>query len=367
MLLLKTERDRLLRPLQAVSGIVDKRHTLPILSNVLLERTDGRLTLLATDIELQIQTIAEQTDASEPVALTVSARKFQDILRALPEGEVALQAEDKRLLIRSGKSRFTLQTLPAADYPRMSASTEVAVTVSMAQRHLRRLIGLVQYAMALQDIRYYLNGMLMVVRAGEFRLVATDGHRLAYASMPLPGVSEEIEIILPRKAVLELARLLADNDDPVQLRLGATQAQFNFGSIEFITKLIDGKFPDYDRVIPVGHDRVFALARTTLQAALLRAAILTNERFRGVRMVLSAGTLKLVSSNAEQEEAEELIDVDYHWEPMDIGFNVNYLIDMLSNVAIETVEVSLKDSGSSALFSFPGQDDFKYVVMPMRI
>jgi DNA polymerase-3 subunit beta len=368
MLLSKLQRDALLAPLQAVVGIVEKRHTLPILSNVLLEKIGETLTLTATDIEIQIRTTTQVGAGGESGQITVGARKLQDILRSLPEGsEVSLSAEDKRMSVRAGKSRFSLQTLPAADYPRMALADGPQVAFKVSQKQLRRLIALVQYAMAQQDIRYYLNGLLVVVAGNELRAVATDGHRLAMAIEELQEAPEHTEVIVPRKTVIELSRLLADNDDPVEIRLAAGQAMFRFGSIELISKLIDGKFPDYDRVVPQNHPKLLCLSRVGLLQSLGRAAILTNEKFRGVRLVLTPGSLRISSSNAEQEEAQEEIEVAYEGEALDIGFNVNYLLDVLNNLTVESIECRLADSNSSALLTLPDNPRFKYVVMPMRI
>jgi DNA polymerase-3 subunit beta len=367
MLLFKGPRDQLLVPLQSVCGIVEKRHTLPILSNVLLEMEGGRLTLLATDIEIQIRTAAAAA-GKEATALTVGARKMQDILRSLPESaEVSLAYEDKRLQLKAGKSRFNLQTLPAEDFPRMAAGDGQQTTLRITQKQFKRLLALVQYAMAQQDIRYYLNGLLLVVTGNEMRVVATDGHRLAYASEELPEQHGRLEIILPRKTVLELSRQLADNDEALEIVLTPSQAQFRFGDIELVSKLIDGKFPDYERVIPQHHTKAIRLDRAMLQHSLLRAAILTNEKFRGVRLVLGPGSLKILSTNAEQEEAQEEIEVDYQGDALDVGFNVTYLLDVLNNIGDETVECRLADANSSALFVLPDNERFKYVVMPMRI
>ena len=367
MLLYKGPRNQILEPLQSVCGIVEKRHTLPILSNVLIEKEGGRLTLLATDIEIQIKTGTEVT-GNEAASLTVAARKLQDILRSLSEdAEVALSFEDKRLYVKAGKSKFNLQTLPAEDFPRMSQGEGTPTRISVSQKQFKRQLSLVQYAMAQQDIRYYLNGLLLVVKGNEMRMVATDGHRLAYASENLGEQNQSIEVILPRKTVLELSRQLADNDELLEIALAPTQALFRFGSIEFISKLIDGKFPDYERVIPQNHGNLLKLSRTGLLQSLLRAKILTNEKTPGVRLVISAGSLKIISNNVEREEANEEIDIDYAGDAIDIGFNVNYILDVLNNVSGDAIECRLGDTNSSALFSLPGNDDFKYVVMPMRI
>ena len=368
MVLVKAKRDELLGPLSSVSGIIERRHTLPILSNVLIDRVDHGLSFLATDIEIQITARSALEQSGDAHALTVGARKLVDILRALPESaEVTLQQQDKRLLVKAGKSRFTLQTLPAEDFPRLAKPVGEAARFSVPQKALRRLLGLVQYAMAQQDIRYYLNGLLMLVEEKQLRLVATDGHRLAYASMALDAQLPRQEVIVPRKTVIELSKLLGDVDDEVKVDISSTQAAFNFGSVELVSKLVDGKFPDYTRVIPTQHKNMLEVDREVLRQALLRAAILSNEKFRGVRWVLTQGSLKIVSSNAEQEEAHEEIEVTYTGEPIDIGFNVNYLLDVLNNVSGPKVECAFGDSSSSALLTFASEPEFKYVVMPMRI
>jgi DNA polymerase-3 subunit beta len=368
MVLVKAKRDELLGPLSAVSGIIERRHTLPILSNVLIERGSGALSFLATDIEIQITARGAVEPSGEARAVTVGARKLVDILRALPDGaEVTLQQQDKRMLVKAGKSRFVLQTLPAEDFPRLAKPAGEVARFALPQKSLRKLLGLVQYAMAQQDIRYYLNGLLMVVEDKGLKLVATDGHRLAFASMALEVKLPRQEVIVPRKTVLELSKLLADSDAEVRIEISATQASFAFGTVELVSKLVDGKFPDYTRVIPTGHKNQLSISREVLRQALSRAAILSNEKFRGVRWVLTDGTLKIVSSNTEQEEAEETLEVGYKGDALDIGFNVNYLLDVLNNVAGTDVECRFGDAASSALLSFPSEADFKYVVMPMRI
>jgi DNA polymerase-3 subunit beta len=370
MNLLKTSRETLLKPLQAVAGIIERRHTLPILSNVLLARTGDRMAFVATDIEIEISaTAAAEVQGADAKAVTVGARKLLDILRALPEGaEVTLALADKRLQVRSGKSRFQLQTLPPEDFPRLAAAEGAAASFELPQKALKALLALVQYAMAQQDIRYYLNGLLMVVDGGELRMVATDGHRLAVATRPIgAGDLARQEIIVPRKTVLELAKLLGDTDDPVAIELSASQARFRFDGVLLASKLVDGKFPDYQRVIPAGHPKLLAMNRQVLGAALQRAAILTSDKFRGVRWVLGEGSLRITCTNTEQEEAQEELELDYKGESLDIGFNVQYLLDVLNNLDTETIEVALGDANSSALFTVPGRADFKYVVMPMRI
>jgi DNA polymerase-3 subunit beta len=257
--------------------------------------------------------------------------------------------------------------MPAEDFPRLAKPAGEVACFGLAQKALRRLLGLVQYAMAQQDIRYYLNGLLMVVEEKQLKVVATDGHRLAFASLKLPAELPRQEVIVPRKTVIELSKLLADSDDEVKIELSPAQAAFSFGTVELVTKLVDGKFPDYTRVIPTQHKNMLQLEREPLRQALQRAAILSNEKFRGVRWVLGEGSLKIVSSNAEQEEAHEEIEVKYSGDALDIGFNVNYLLDVLNNVGGAQIECAFGDSSSSALISYSTEKDFKYVVMPMRI
>jgi DNA polymerase-3 subunit beta len=367
MQLKQTARDALLKPLQAVSGIVERRHTLPILANVLLEQKDGRLYVTATDLEMQITAYSE-LPGKEAQAVTVAARKLQDLLRALPDdATLNIDASGSKMTVRAGRSRFNLQTLPAADYPRIGLGQDQLQTLTLPQRDLRGLLRSVEFAMAQQDIRYYLNGMLLVADKGSLQAVATDGHRLSWASLKVAGDYQRQEVILPRKTVLELVKLLADVEDPVTIDILATQVRFHFGNVELVSKVVDGKFPDYNRVIPTGHTKSIELARTELLATLQRAAILSNEKFRGVRIVLAPQTLKIICTNSEQEEAEEELEVAYTGEPLDIGFNITYLLDVLHNLTTDHVQLEFGDANSSALVTVPGRDDYKYVVMPMRI
>jgi DNA polymerase-3 subunit beta len=367
MLLIQSERNALLASLSAVVGVVERRHTLPILSNLLLERKAGKLTLLATDLELQIST---QLDAQpgEDFAITIAARKLFDIVRALPDpAKVKLDTKDSQVVVSAGKSRFTLQSLPAADFPRVETGAGQGEAISLPQKTLKRLLQLVQFAMASQDIRYYLNGMLLVLEGKQLRVVATDGHRLSYAETALETDSGSREIIIPRKTVVELSKLLADNDEPVELRIGANQVTITLPGTELVTKVVDGKFPDYQRVIPLNQPRHLKANRQTVIQALQRAAILSNEKFRGVRLVMSENTLGIVCNNNEQEEAADEIEVNFTGDPLDMGFNVTYLLDGLGAVNSEEITLSLGDANSSMLLTSEGDPGFKYVVMPMRI
>ena len=368
MNLLRINREALLKPLQAVSGIIERRHTLPILSNVLLERNASRISFVATDIEIEITASAPLDSQGDAKSITVGARKLFDILRALPESsEVSLALQDKRLQLKSGKSRFNLQTLPVADFPAMANPEAAQAKVSMPQKALRELLLLVQYAMAQQDIRYYLNGLLLVLEGGQVKVIATDGHRLSYAARPLGQQQERREVILPRKAVLELSRLLADSEDAVAIEIFASLVRFTFGHTVLTTKIIDGKFPDYTRVVPTNYQKRFSIKRQELLQSLQRAAILSNEKFRGVRWMVSANSLRISCTNNEQEEAQEELEVAYGGDALDIGFNITYLLDVLNNVHSESVECSFGDANSSMLVTVPDNREFRYVVMPMRI
>ena len=369
MKLVQAKRDDLLKPLQAVSGIVERRHTLPILSNVLFERTAEQLHLLATDLEIQVSTSFNSSHkGAENSQITVSARKLQDILRALPESaEVTLEVQNNRMQVRSGKSRFSLQTLPAEDFPKLVQAGVSTGKINMTQKALRSLLLLVQYAMAQQDIRYYLNGMLLVLDGEILKAVATDGHRLAYASMKLQQSATPHEVILPRKAVQELIKLVNDSDGEISVELTSSQVKFRIDNVELITKVIDGKFPDYTRVIPTNYQKQFLIDRVILQQALQRVAILSNEKFRGVRWTLTGDQLRIGCTNTEQEEAFEELEISYKGDALDIGFNVTYLLDVLSNVTSEKVTCSFGDANSSVLITIAENSDFRYVVMPMRI
>jgi DNA polymerase-3 subunit beta len=366
--MMKGQRDSLLRPLQTVSGIVERRQALPILSNILLERNGDTLSFLATDLELQISTRERCEADGSDARLTVGAKKLLDILRTLPESTVVeLALSDGKLRIRAGNSRFVLHTMPPEELPTLKEAEEAVEEVRAPQAAVKQLLALVQYAMAQQDVRYYLNGLLLVADASRLTAVATDGHRLATSSIAASGPKTRREVILPRKAVLELGKLLADSSDEVVVKIGATQVSVAIGETTMVSKLIDGKFPDYGRVIPTGHEKHFVLPRLLLQQALQRVAILASEKFRGVRWLLTDNNLRIVCTNTEHEEAQEEIETDYRGEPLDIGFNVGYILDVLNSVRSEEIRCRLANATSSALFTLPDNEDFKYVVMPMRI
>lgn len=364
---IKINRETLLKPLTNVTGIVERRHTLPILSNLLLEAKNNNVQLTATDLEMQISLNFESKFNGE-LSTTISAKKLLDICRSLPEAvDIDMVSSDSRITVKAGKSRFNLQTLPAADYPVMSKVAGAGVSINISQLELKKLLKQVEFAMAQQDIRYYLNGLLLEVNENNLNLVGTDGHRLSFTSTKLAQTYDKTDVILPRKTVVELIKLLDDSPDEVTIEISAGQVNFAFNEVRLISKVIDGKFPDYHRVIPTGHQNTFSVNRMMILTAMQRASILSNEKYRGIRMVLSDNNLKLISTNTEQEEAEEELEVDYKKDALDIGFNVTYLIDVLNNTQQENVNFSFADANSSCLITVPGDDNYKYVVMPMRI
>ncbi len=367
MFIKQIDRNELLKPLQAVVGIVERKQPLPILSNVLIKKNRDGAKFITTDLEIQIEAqLKADLDGTES-AITISAKKLQEILRAVPDNSaVSLDDQENRLVVKANKSRFSLQTLPAQDFPVVSEQLQGAVKVQVQQGVLRRLLSSVQYAMAQQDIRYYLNGVLLVIEGTSIKLIATDGHRLAFVSEELNETHQKQEVILSRKTVNELLKLLEESEEQVQLELAEKQVRISFGDVVLTSKVIDGKFPDYNRVIPT-HSNHLTLDRMTIVQALQRAAILSNEKFRGVRLLLTEKNLRVISSNSEQEEAQEDIENDYSGAPLDIGFNVNYLLDGLNNIGTQTVTFSFGDQNSSLLITMPEKTNYKYVVMPMRI
>ena len=372
MIVLKATQDKVLAALQSVAGIVERRHTLPILANVLIRKTGETVQLTTSDLEIQIRTHAKLDGDTGDFTTTIGARKLIDILRTMPSDQtVSLESNQSKLILKGGKSRFTLQTLPAEDFPLVQEAATFGPVFSVPQKTLKDLLGQVSFAMAVHDIRYYLNGILFVAEGTQLSLVSTDGHRLAFASAALDVEVPKQEVILPRKTVLEMQRLLSDaegeNQPMMEMQFANNQAKFSFGGMEFVTKLVEGKFPDYNRVIPKGHKNSITLGRAALLASLQRTAILTSDKFKGVRLNVEPGSLRVASNNAEQEEAVDELDVDYGGDSIEIGFNVTYLIDALANMQQDMVTISLGDSNSSALLTIPENENFKYVVMPMRI
>jgi len=362
------QREALLKPLQLVAGVVERRQTLPVLSNVLLVVTGQQLSLTGTDLEVELVGRVPLEENAEPGEITVPARKLMDICKSLPNDTlIDIRLDEQKLLIKAGRSRFTLSTLSANDFP-TAEEGQGSLVFSLVQSKLRRLIERTSFAMAQQDVRYYLNGMLLEMSGGMLRAVATDGHRLAMCAMQA-GIehSDCHQVIVPRKGILELARLLTEQDAEVTIVLGQHHIRATTGEFTFTSKLVDGKFPDYERVLPRGGDKLVLGDRQLLREAFSRTAILSNEKYRGIRLQLANGLLKIQANNPEQEEAEEEVAVDYSGDPLEIGFNVGYLLDVLSVMSSEQVRLILSDSNSSALLQEADNDDSSYVVMPMRL
>jgi DNA polymerase-3 subunit beta len=359
-------RETLLKPLQAVIGVVERRQTMPILANVLLVAKDDGLAITATDLEVELVAHAE-VEVEGAGDVTVPGRKLLDICRALPEeAQLGIALSGEKLGIKSGRSRFTLTTLPAADFPTVE-DIHAGQTLGLAQAALCKLLDKTHFSMAQQDVRYYLNGLLLETDGRHLRAVATDGHRLALCQSELDDKKmPEQQVIVPRKGVLELQRLLSGEGD-VDLQLGSNHVRIEIEGIRFTSKLIDGRFPEYERVIPQDTSNDLIADRELLRGALQRTAILSNEKYRGIRLIIRDGGVVLQAHNPEQEEAEEEVEVKYKGEDIEIGFNVNYLLDALGAIDSEEVSLSMVDSNSSCLMREPGNEDCKYVVMPMRL
>ncbi|MFI4895458.1 MAG: DNA polymerase III subunit beta [Steroidobacterales bacterium] len=359
-------REHLLEALQSVIGVVERRQTMPILSNVLLSARDNRLRITGTDLEVELVATAE-VSVQQPGDITVPGRKLLDIVRTLPEkSHISATREGERVVLRGGRSRFTLSSLPAAEFPVID-EINAQQSVSIRAQDCRTLIDKTHFAMAQQDVRYYLNGTLLETNGQVLRAVATDGHRLSWCEVPIEGAARELlQIILPRKGVLELQRLL-DGEGDIEVAIGTNHIRVQIGEVRFTSKLIDGKFPEYARVIPVDPPRIMLAGRDALRAALQRTAILSNEKYRGVRLTFAPGLLTLQAHNPEQEEAEDQLEVNFSGDELEIGFNVSYLLDALAAVDTESVEVGLIDANSSCLIRAPGSTNIKYVVMPMRL
>ncbi len=364
---IKIDRESLLKPLQMVIGVVERRQTLPILGNVLLKIRKDLLSITATDLEIEMVThlLLPQSDTGE---ITLPARKLMDICKALPDAaQITIKTEGERATIRSGKSRFTLSTLPATEFPNID-NFESSLKFNITQLDLKTLIDQTHFAMAQQDVRYYLNGLLLEFSENQIRAVATDGHRLALCDVAAEiQVSELQQIIVPRKAVMELARLLDNSETPITIELSSNHIRLSTNEMSFITKLIDGRFPDYQRVVPQGGDKIVIADRTVLRQALSRASILSNEKYRSVRFTLSSGIIQVVANNPEQETAEEEIQVDYEGPGLEVGFNATYVLDALSALTTDKVLLELTDQNSCCLIRKPDSEACKYVVMPMRL
>ncbi len=361
------KREDLLAPLQQVIGAVERRQTLPILGNVLLKSTGGDVRLTATDLEIEM-VASLVADNAEDFETTIPARKLLDISKALPDGaSINMAIADNRVSLTSGRSRFTLSSLPASDFPGLD-EIDAQHSFGVPRKQFKNLFEKTGFAMAQQDVRYYLNGILMEISSDTLRLVATDGHRLAMSELAVDtGIDEERQIIVPRKAVLELSRLLDGSDEEARIVLSPNHLRVELGSLVFTTKLIDGKFPDYQRVIPVDGNRMLEVERDVLKQSMSRISILSNEKYRGIRLVLAPGNLSIQANNPDQEEAEEELPVSYDEAEMEIGFNVTYLIDVLNVLESDKVKIKLKDANSSCVINDSEDESSLYVVMPMRL
>ncbi len=361
-------REALIKPLQLVAGVVERRQTLPVLSNILLVAEGDQLSMTGTDLEVELVGRVTLDEPAEAGSVTVPARKLMDICKSLPDSaRIELTLTGQKMVIKAGRSRFTLSTLPAAEFPNVEDSPET-LELSMLQQQLRNLIDKTGFSMAQQDVRYYLNGMLLEIAEGQLRSVSTDGHRLATCVTEVEAQDGmQHQIIVPRKGILELARLLQNGEEELRLVIGASHIRAHVGDFTFTSKLVDGKFPDYGRVIPKNGDKVLLSDRMELRQVLSRIAILSNEKYRGVRLALSNGYLQVMANNPEQEEAEETLAVDYEGDSLEVGFNVNYLLDCLSILNSDVVRLTLSDSNSSALVEGFDEPDSLYVVMPMRM
>ena len=361
------QRDVLLPGIQIVNGVIERRHTLPILSNLLLSVSKSGIKLTGTDMEVEL-IYNIKLENKEEAEFTLPSRKLLDICRALPEGsELDFQVEKDQVILKSGKSRFTLATLPAKDYPGTEIS-EPLVEFEISQEELKTLVEDTMFAMAQQDVRYYLNGLLLEVESNKLRAVATDGHRLALKEIDKnTNAKEMLQIIVPRKGVVEISRLLSNTDDVAKIQITKNHIRLNINEIQFTSKLIDGKFPDYERVIPKISDTPLLANRDALKQSLTRASILSNEKYKGVRIMLKKDSLKALAHNPEQEEAEEELEVQYSGDEMEIGFNVTYLLDAINAIKTENVMMTTTNPDSSCLLLPEGKTNYKYVVMPMRL
>lgn len=361
-------REALLRPLQQVTGVVERRQTLPVLANVLVRVDEEQISLTGTDLEVELVASAVLETGGEPGQITIPARKLADIWRSLPEDSVIhVEQEGERVTVRSGRSRFQLATLPASEFPTIERSASDLVFTLPADE-LRRLLDRTSFSMAQQDVRYFLNGLLFEVTSEHVRAVATDGHRLAMCTREggVAGV-DSIDAIIPRKGVLELARLVSDAAEEAEITLAPNYLRAGVGPYTLTTKLVDGKFPDYDKVIPRAGESELLGSREPLRQAFTRVAILSNEKYHGVRLILEPEQLTIQANNPEQEEAEEVVAVDYRGDPLEIGFNVSYLQDVLSVLSADSIRLSVADANSSALIEEADGGDSLYVVMPMRL
>lgn len=368
------QRATLIKPLQMISGVVEKRQTMPILSNVLISVHEQNLSLTATDLDIELigSTSLDQTFPS--ASTTVSAKKLLDICRAFPdEAILELTPEKEHLVLRCGASRFMLAALPACDFPNIEgdvvSKVQFPLQFTISQSKLRKLINKTYFAMGQQDVRHYLNGALFIINQGVATCVATDGHRLAFSSMnDVNGDDTTVKVVVPRKSVLELMRLLDQNSEELMtVCVGESHFRVISSDFTFTSKLINAQYPDYNKLIPRDSVNIATASREAVKQALIRASILSNEKYRGIRLHFDQGKLRMVANNPEQEEAEETIDLVYEGNGLEMGFNAAYLLDVVSAIASDTIRFSFTDSNSGVVIESTEMNDSLYVVMPMRL
>jgi len=368
MIKFSVPRETLIRPLQLVSGVVERRHTLPVLANLLVVLKDNQISLTGTDLEVELVGRFSTDAPGAEGEITIPAKKLMDIVKSLPDDSIiSISVDESKAVLTSGRSRFTLATLPAGEFPSVEDEPDT-LKFTVDQQVLKNLIDATSFAMAQQDVRYYLNGMLLELTSNQVRTVSTDGHRLALSTAEvMSNIQDKKQVIVPRKGILELARLLGEGSGDVEVALGNNHIRVRTPGFTFTSKLVDGKFPDYERVLPRGGDKTVIANRNELKSVFGRAAILSNEKYRGVRLVLESGNLQVLANNPEQEEAEENLAVDYQGDSLEVGFNVNYLLDIFGHVSGDDIQFLLSDANSSALLNDAEDSSSVYVVMPMRL
>jgi DNA polymerase-3 subunit beta len=365
---LKFQRDNLLKPLTLVTGFVEKKQTMPILSNVYFKKSGSVVTIIANDMEIQATLVLAAGIEGDDCAITLPAKKFQDVLKAIPDGEVIMEFKENRVTLKSGRAKFILQSLPADHYPLLKVNSDCVAQFSLTQHDLRELISKSQYSMALNDSRVFLNGMLLEIKNNNLHLVATDAHRLSFVSYALSDAVPDISAIIPRKTMLELYRLLEDNENNVTIKIYNNQVIFATDAKELITKVIEGKYPDYDRVIPLSNDKLCLINREQLLRAVQRVAVIGIDKLKTLSLELRPNLLTIGCRNEEQEESRDEIAMQYaHEAQLCLNFNINYILDVLTNSTSENLQWAFFDNQRSVLVTVPNEIDFKYVIMPLRV
>ena len=364
---LNFQRDALLKPLALTSGFVEKKQTMPILSNIFFKKEGEQVTIIANDMEIQATLFLNNGISGDDLAITLPAKKLQDVLKALPEGEVNLDITDNKVTVKSGRAKFTLQSLPADHYPLLRVGDDCIGQFNISQRNLRELISKVQYSMAVNDSRVFLNGLLLEIKENQLRLVATDAHRLSFVNFPLADTLTDINAIIPRKTILELHRLLEDNDEQVTIKMYPNQVFFETQNKQLITKVIDGKYPDYERVIPLTNDKLCLINREQFLKAVQRVAVIGIDKLKTLTLELKPNLLIIRCRNEEQEDSRDELSVQYGYDSeLSLNFNISYILDVLNNSHEENLQWAFFDNQRSVLVTVPNEVDFKYVIMPLR-